>query len=160
MVGFKKNPEPLLANEKLPKVADGRQKNQSDMKKTMHMTMTELGKKPLTPMHNTDQGYPMEESPKEQRMADSGLQFTHPSQAVNPMQTTLNGSENFELREKANNSGPFDAHGSQNMQIVDEADETETINRPSFFDAMKLKITTKPSPAKTVRINNNITSTT
>ena len=53
MVGFKKNPEPLLANEKLPKVVDGRQKNQSDMKKTMHMTMTELGKKPLTPMNNT-----------------------------------------------------------------------------------------------------------
>ena len=102
MVGFKKNPEPLLANEKLPKVADGRQKNQSDMKKTMHMTMTELGKKPLTPMHNVDQSYPMEESPKQQRMADSGLQYTHDTKAINPMQTTLNGSENFELREKAN----------------------------------------------------------
>ena len=88
MVGFKSNPEPLLANEKLPKVVDGRQKNQSDMKKTMHMTMTELGKKPLTPMNNTEQGYPMEESPKQLRMADSGLQYQDPSQAVNPMQTT------------------------------------------------------------------------
>ena len=66
------------------------------------MTMTEIGKKPLTPVHNIDQSHHIEESPKQLRMGDSGLQFTHPSQAVNPMQTTLNVSENFELREKAN----------------------------------------------------------
>ena len=39
------------------------------------------------------------------------------------------------------------------MQIVDEADETETINRPSFFDALQLKISTKPG--KVTKQNNN-----
>ena len=33
------------------------------------------------------------------------------------------------------------------MQIVDEADETETINRPSFFDAMQMQFSQQPAPA-------------
>ena len=54
------------------------------------------------------------------------------------MQNTLFGSDDFNLREKANQSGAaFEFNSQHNMQIVDEADETETIkNRPSFFDAM------------------------
>ena len=43
MANFKKNPEPLIASSnKLPRV-DGRRERDSEQK-TMHMTMTELGK--------------------------------------------------------------------------------------------------------------------
>ena len=41
----------------------------------------------------------------------------------------------MQLRERANQSGPFGVD-SNNMQVVDEADEIETINRPSLFDVM------------------------
>ena len=39
--------------------------------------------------------------------------------------------------------GNFEGEAKK-MQIVDEADETESIIRPSFFDAMKMKIKVRP----------------
>ena len=41
----------------------------------------------------------------------------------------------MQLRERANQSGPFGVD-SNNMQVVDEADEIETIYRPSLFEVM------------------------
>lgn len=61
------------------------------------------------------------------------------------MNSSVYSSEDMTIhRERANQSNGFER--TQNMQIVDEADETESINRPSFFDAMKITVkTTKPS---------------
>ena len=65
-------------------------------------------------------------------------------------------SEDFkDVKGVANTSGMpidlnnIDARGSHNMQIVDEADETDSqmINRPSFFDAIQMKVEVKSRPA-------------
>ena len=86
------------------------------------MTMTELSR-PLSPN-------------KASESVASQHQNAFPNQ-------TLFGSEDFNLRERANQSGAFDLK-SHNMQIVDEADETETLlNRPSFFDAMQMDVKVK-----------------
>ena len=95
MIAFKKSPEPLIANDKLPNVS-GRKEPDSE-KKTMHMTMTEIAK-PFTPKDAASH------SPYRKR--DSGLSgtitTTNVGQGQNPMQTTMFGSEDFNLREKAN----------------------------------------------------------
>lgn len=71
----------------------------------------------------------------------------------NPMLTTMFASEEFNTNAAAPNSDIRFAEGGKTvkMQIVDEADEVESIQRPSFFDALnhqKKKVSPKNSSVK------------
>lgn len=95
MVAFKKSPELTLTNAKLPAVKDSRKLPDSEQK-TMHKTMTEIVK-PFTPKEQESH------SPYNNRESGlSGTVTTNVGQDKNPLQTTLFGSEDFNLRERAN----------------------------------------------------------
>ena len=66
---------------------------------------------------------------------------------------------NQNLRDKADKSGgPFDMKSQVNMQIVDEADENDDndMNRPSFFDSLKMSYTTTARPPQPQNQRNNL----